>query len=167
VGPYGAHSRLQHSPQPLQTSPLTLPQLVGAEGGAAQVPSAAFAALVQIPEQQSVLLPQASLRCTQNEAPTLQVPAWQRPEQQSRVSLQGLPAVLQALVSGVQLPLSQAPLQQSAGAWQAWLSAMQAVSEQLPPVQLRVQQSRGLLQAAPEGLHSTNDESHWLVSGLQ
>jgi hypothetical protein len=76
VGPYGAHKRLQHVPQPLQYSPSTPPvQRVAPGFGALHVPSVAPAALVQMPPQQSLPRTHASPDWMQYDPPRAQWPS--------------------------------------------------------------------------------------------
>jgi hypothetical protein len=109
VGPNGAHARLQQgppqagkppspnttppsTPEPEQSCPSASPQLAGPPGGvAAHVPSVWFAALVQVPVQQSAFEKHASPGCEQNDEPW-QVPLLaQYEEQHGRRSLRSWP----------------------------------------------------------------------------
>jgi hypothetical protein len=81
VSPYGAHSRLQQLPQPLQTVPSTPPeQLLAPVAGSAQMPMPPLAA-VQLPEQQSPARLHTSPVCEQNELASLHAPSLQSLEQ--------------------------------------------------------------------------------------
>jgi hypothetical protein len=71
VGPYGAHKRLQQSLQLPHVVPSTPSlQYVGAEGGAAQVPSFLPVGMVHVAEQQSLPLEQTSFVWIQNDEPS-------------------------------------------------------------------------------------------------
>jgi hypothetical protein len=76
VGPYGAHRRLQHVPQPLQNDPSTAPlQRVLPGAGTLHVPSVAPAAMLQIPPQQSPPCTHASPVWMQYDPPSAQCPS--------------------------------------------------------------------------------------------
>jgi hypothetical protein len=66
VGPYGAHRRLQQSPQLPHTVPSTASeQYVAPDGGEEHVPTVLPCAMLQTPEQHSVLAEQTSPVWTQ------------------------------------------------------------------------------------------------------
>jgi len=71
VGPYGAHNRLQQSLQLPHTVPSTpSEQYVGADGGAAQVPSVFPVGMVHVEEQQSLSREQTSFVWMQKDEPS-------------------------------------------------------------------------------------------------
>ena len=151
---YGAHERLQQLPPQVGTpvmppasvgAPHTWPATVhsvvpGADGGL-HVPSVAPCALVQSPPQHSKSVAQTSPLCVQNEGAPLQVPFRQYFEQQSPWAAQALPAVRQPVFSGAHLLDAQFPPQHWAETVHAWLSDVQIVAPQVPPLQTSVQQS--------------------------
>jgi hypothetical protein len=130
-------------------------------GGAAQYPSAAPAALVQVPEQHCALLAHASLVWMQNEEPSWHLPWAHKPEQQSAAVVQVLPAVAQlpGFGIGTHAPPVQVPLQHCAADVHVALSMRHAVP-QVPPVQLKVQQSVATAQASPALWQSLMVGSH-------
>jgi hypothetical protein len=79
----------------------------------------------------------------QNEGCAAQLPFLQSFAQQSPCALQELPAVLQVEFSGTQPASPQVPLQHWAPLVQAWLSEVQSVLPQVPPLHTRVQHSVG------------------------
>ena len=129
MGPHGAQARLQHGPPqagkpasfvttppsgdvPPQSWPSTTPQLAGPPGGfTPHVPSAAPAATVHEPVQQSEPVEHPSPACPQNDE-AWHVPFEQRLEQQSPPFVHWLPSVLQVVLRGAQVPPVQLWLQQ-------------------------------------------------------
>lgn len=128
-------------------------QYVGADGGAAQLPSVFPAAIVHVPEQQSPFREQTSFVWMQKDEPSWQCPLVQRCEQHSPSEAQVLPAEWQAVVRAAHLPAVQVPLQQLASEVHAWVSEMHAAEPHLPLTQLRVQHSVEDPQLAPLGEH--------------
>jgi hypothetical protein len=115
----------------------------------------------QTPEQQSVGRAHTSPGWMQNELPSVQVPSLpQSPEQQSAAFVHLLPAVLHDVLSVPQVPFVQEPLQHCAALVHFCASDTQVEPEHLLPTQLRLQQSVGTAQAAPDTEHSLTTDAH-------
>ncbi len=166
VGPYGAHSLLQHLLQASQSVPST-PSLqnVGPDGGGPHFPIVAPAAIEQMPPQQSAGAEQASPVCTQNDE-FEQMPLRQSFEQHSSLDEHALPSVLQLGLSGAHLPFVHEPPQQAAPLVHGSLSLVQ-VAAHCPPTQLNEQQSVLPAQLPPAGTQfppPTVGAHVWLVA---
>jgi hypothetical protein len=135
---------------PSQTVPSTPSlQYVAPPLGAAQTPSAAPVALLQMPPQQSPGLAQASPFWIQYED-SAQVPLVpQSLEQHSPDAPHLLPVDLQMVVSALHIPLVQSPLQQELPLVHACPSDVHCVALHIPLVQLNVAQSVFALQPPP------------------
>ena len=165
--PVGAHMREQHVPPQSGTPPVVVPQIVpfgrhsvapGALAVSPHTPSAAPAALVQLPPQQSAFVAHASPVWTQNETPSEQMPPLQSLEQHWSPAVHGLPEVRHVVLSGLQTPPplpsgTHEPLQQSAFVPHASVSATHCLSAHLPPRHENVQHSLPVAQATPGPLH--------------
>jgi hypothetical protein len=186
-GPYGAQSRLQQSPQPLQTFPSMPPlQKLAPAGGAPQVPSVDPCAIVHTPPQQSGPCVQVSPLWMQNDDAIEHWPAAHSWEQQSELSVQSLPAVLQDALSAAHTPPVQVPPQHCAPNVQAWPSDVHAPIEHCPLTQDKEQHSKDVVHAVPgpwqlsgapprheltRGSHSPEQQSasapHWVPTAAQ
>jgi hypothetical protein len=158
-GPYGAQSRLQQSPQPLQTFPSMPPlQKLAPAGGAPHVPSDWPWAMVQTPPQQSGPCVHVSPSWMQNDDAMEHRPPVQSCEQHSEpCDEQALPAVLHAALSALHVPLVQSPPQHSEPAVHGWPSDAHAAAEHDPATHDSEQQSSEVLQAAAVSSQLTGD----------
>jgi hypothetical protein len=158
----GAQARLQHSPPqagmplapasattPPHATPATVQPVVPGAWGSLQRPSAAPAAFVQTPPQQSPEFPQASPFWMQNEEARTQVPLVHNLEQHSPWAAHELPAVLQDPLSAAQAPPVHAPPQQAPLSVQGCPSDVHWVELHAPLTQLSVAQSVFALQPPP------------------
>lgn len=125
---------------------------------------------MQMPPQQSSLLPHVSPFCPQYEGAAHE-PLWQSCEQQSAFTLHALLIDLHppAVGSGAHVPPpiafgAQEPPQQSVFAAHALLSCTQARLLQVPPAQEPVQQSRPERQATPGSLQPEIGAPHVLLT---
>jgi hypothetical protein len=120
---------------------------------------------LQSPEQQPLLSLQTSPVWMQKDAPSLQMPSWQRVEQHCVLSVHGLPEVRQTVLSGWHTPPVQLPPQHSLELAHAARSARQALALQRPPVQAREQHSVDVVQAPPVSVHLLMEDTQVLVAG--
>jgi hypothetical protein len=110
---------------------------------------------VQRPPQHSKSEAQMSPVCVQNETAPAHVPLRHTFEQHSPCVEQALPDVPQDGLSGVQTPVApQTPPQHWAELEHPWLSEVHWVALHVPPLQTKVQQSWGMVQALPAALQA-------------
>lgn len=175
VGAYGRHERLQQSPPhvgsvpPVVALPQTWPAGVQSPTPDAtaipQRPSAAPAAFVQRPPQQSRSAAHVSPFCPQKEGEE-QIPPLHSFEQQSPSPPHGFPSDLHDVLSGVHVD-AHFPPQHSPSAEHAALSAVHCLPEHLPPTHERVQHWVFVVHAKSIPPHVPVGVVHCFVVGSQ